>query len=288
MMKRKFFRALAGIAAGLVMGVLAGCPNPTESEPSSDAALKSLSLSSGTLNPAFDPKTTKYTASVGYGVDSVTVTAEANHGGAKVANPAAEGQALNVGANTIAITVTAEDGKTIKTYAITVTRAGDVSDSGLVSLEPDHGSLQPAFDPDTLDYVLSVLNTVEAITITVQAAQGGATVVNPAAEGKALNVGANTIAITVTSEDGASKKIYTIVVTRQPEEYQASNDATLKALTLSAGTLAPAFAPETTDYAADVDYDVDSVTVTAEANNAKARVVANYCQQVKGNSLSAV
>ena len=56
-------------------------------------------------------------------------------------------------------------------------------------------------------------------------------------------------------------------------EEAASNDATLSALGLSAGTLTPPFAAGTTTYTADVENSVAGVTVTATKNHADATAV---------------
>jgi formylglycine-generating enzyme required for sulfatase activity len=103
---------------------LGGCPDAaggTETK-SSDAALKSLGVEPGSLEPAFDAETTAYTAAVGNAAGTITVTAAANHGGASVSGGGEH--SLNVGANPLAVTVTAEDGTAQKTYTVTVNRAG--------------------------------------------------------------------------------------------------------------------------------------------------------------------
>ncbi|MDQ1555734.1 MAG: hypothetical protein QOI02_736, partial [Actinomycetota bacterium] len=82
----------------------------------------------------------------------------------------------------------------------------------------------------------------------------------------ALAVGANTITTVVTAQD-ASKTTYTTTVTRA-----ASAVATLSALSLSDGTLAPAFAAGTLTYSASVPYPVSSVTVTPTTTDAAATV----------------
>ena len=101
-----------------------------KANPSEDSGLESLAVSDGTLSPAFDADTTTYTATVGSDVTTVTVTAETSSDYATVAVTPAEGDdsategvevALVEGANTITITVTAEDGSTT-TYTLTVTR----------------------------------------------------------------------------------------------------------------------------------------------------------------------
>ena len=104
--------------------------NVTRLPPSSNADLSALSLSIGALQPAFVPGVTSYTAAVGHATTSVTVTPTVSHALASVVvngMPVASGNAsgaisLNVGANTVAAVVTAQDGST-KTYTITVTRS---------------------------------------------------------------------------------------------------------------------------------------------------------------------
>lgn len=83
------------------------------------ATLKSLSLSQGTLSPAFTSKRTSYTAKVKYDVTSCKVYAAATDDKATVAVGGKE--ALEVGKNTRTVTVTAQNG-TQKTYTIVITR----------------------------------------------------------------------------------------------------------------------------------------------------------------------
>lgn len=83
------------------------------------ATLKSLSLSQGTLSPAFTSNRTSYTAKVKYDVTSCKVYAAATDDKATVAVGGKE--ALEVGKNTRTVTVTAQNG-TQKTYTIVITR----------------------------------------------------------------------------------------------------------------------------------------------------------------------
>ena len=82
-----------------------------------------------------------------------------------------------------------------------------------------------------------------------------------------LDDGSNRIDLMVTSEDEVEQS-YQLVVRRDAR----SGDKTLKALTLSAGALRPAFNAATTSYTANVANAVSSVTVTATANDADAKV----------------
>ena len=103
-------------------------------EASADATLSGLSLSgnaAAVLTPAFDPATTSYTADVADTVETISVTATANHAEASaavmntggVSTPDTAEIDLAVGDNIISIAVTAEDGATTLTYQVTITRA---------------------------------------------------------------------------------------------------------------------------------------------------------------------
>ncbi|TDF97047.1 cadherin-like beta sandwich domain-containing protein [Paenibacillus piri] len=90
--------------------------------------MSGLTLSAGTLSPAFSAETTNYTASVGSNLTSVDVTptaadAEATMtvNGSAVASGQAKATALDVGDNTITIQVTAKDGITNKNYIVQIT-----------------------------------------------------------------------------------------------------------------------------------------------------------------------
>ena len=97
------------------------------------ASLSGLALSSGTINPTFVSGTISYSASVSNATSSVTVTpivTDSNStvkvNGVSVFSGVASGAiSLNVGANTITTVVTAQDGTTIKTYTVSLTRAAD-------------------------------------------------------------------------------------------------------------------------------------------------------------------
>lgn len=103
--------------------------------PSQNADLETLTLSHDILDPAFASGTTSYTADVANATSSLTVTptrAEANatidvrvnEGSfAPVTSGSASGSlALNIGANSVEVRVTAEDTTNTKTYTISVTR----------------------------------------------------------------------------------------------------------------------------------------------------------------------
>lgn len=96
--------------------------------PGTNAALNSLSLGSVSLSPAFSAATVTYTAATTNATNTITaVPADAaasvkvEVGGKEIDNGSAATWAS--GANTVKVTVTAEDGTTTKTYTVTVTKS---------------------------------------------------------------------------------------------------------------------------------------------------------------------
>ena len=142
--------------------------------------------------------------------------------------------------------VTAQDGETTTTYAVTVTRAGS-GDASLSALSLSGVTLSPAFASGTVAYTASVGHAVAETTVTVTAAAGGTYEVklNGVADqdgivGLAVGDG-NVFTVVVTAQDGESTQTYTVTVTRA-----GSADASLSALSLSGVKLIPAFASGTT------------------------------------------
>lgn len=105
---------------------------------SADNSLASLTLSSGSLSPAFKYNVTNYTAEVANDVTSVVVSAKTSNANATVESVKG-GENLSVGANKIQIVVKAENGVTA-TYTITVTRkeSDDTTDDNTDEPEPDN------------------------------------------------------------------------------------------------------------------------------------------------------
>lgn len=114
-------------------------PSTTFNVLSTNADLSALSTAAGSI--AFSAATTGYAVNVPNATTSTTVTAtraqanatlqvQVNGGGfsALTSGVASTALNLNVGANPIDVKVTAQDGTTIKTYTITVTRAAPAAD----------------------------------------------------------------------------------------------------------------------------------------------------------------
>ena len=145
----------ATIAALLVTmaALLTFCDSPKvfgqDNNASSDATLSALTLS-GIDFGTFDSATLQYTVQVGSHVDQTVVTVTRNHskatylvklGGVTETDGAVS---LSAGSNVITVEVTAEDGQTMRTYSVTVTRP--VSDNAylifltLSGIAIEHGS----------------------------------------------------------------------------------------------------------------------------------------------------
>ncbi|MEA3210282.1 MAG: large repetitive protein [Chthoniobacter sp.] len=210
-----------------------------------NADLSSLTLSAGTLTPAFAAATPTYTATVPSASASITVTPSAADPTATVearVNGASYSQvtsgspsgalALIVGANTVDIKVA--KGTAVKVYTITVTRPPS-SDANLTSLSLSAGTISPVFAAATNSYSASVGNATSTVTVTPTAADATSTLLarvnggtyTPVTSGSAtgaltLNEGDNTIDIQVTAQDGTTIKTYTVTVGRMPSSFNST------------------------------------------------------------------
>jgi len=142
------------------------------------------------------------------------------------------------------------------------------SDASLSGLSAAQTSLTPAFAPDVTEYTaVPVPFAVSSLSLTYQTSDDGAEV---SVSGNELTVGENEILLTVTAEDG-SKRVYRIRVEREQDpNYQPSSDATLKELSLSVGTLSPAFSPATRAYLVTLPFEVEQITVSGAPSDPKA------------------
>jgi gliding motility-associated-like protein len=270
----------------------------TITRPSTNDNLSALKISAGTLTPAFATGTSSYTASVGNAVTSLTVipntadpaaTIKVN-GIAVSPGTSSAAIALNVGSNTITTVVTAQDGVTKKNYTITVTRTPS-NNAYLLYLSVQTATLSPGFAYRTFTYTTHVPNSTTSVTVTPSVLDltatvkvNGTAVVNKTASGPiALAVGANTINIVVTAQDGVTTQTYTMTITRAP----SAND-NLSALKISAGTLTPAFATGTTSYTASVGNGIASIAVTPTASDPTATVKVNGTAVSSGTASGAI
>ncbi|QAY65242.1 cadherin-like beta sandwich domain-containing protein [Paenibacillus protaetiae] len=261
---------------------------------STNADLSDLGLSNGSLNPLFASGITAYTAEVDSDISSITVTptaAEAHatmkvkvNGGAEAAVVSGTPTVLplNVGDNTLQVQVTAQDGTTVKTYSISVHRFS--SNADLSSLTLSSGMMSPGFNSATTEYDVELPNATSSFTFkptlanplsAVEWKAGSGTYAsltnNTDSPGIVLQEGLNTVLIKVTAEDG-SEKVYTIRVNRE------SSNVKLSGLTLSSGSISPAFDENTFDYSTSVSYAIDVITLRALVadSHATAEIALNH------------
>ena len=256
----------------------------TRAAASTDATLSGLTLS-GIDFGTFSSETASYTADVAYGVSQTTVTPTLNDSDASYVvkldgvTDSDRVIPLSVGSNVITVEVTAEDDMTEKTYTVTVTRAAASTDatlSGLTLSGIDFGT----FASGTESYTAEVINDPTETTVTPTVNHSGATYVIKIggvtdSDGTVpLANGDNLITVEVTAEDRATKKTYTVTVTRLviSEQTEASTDATLSGLILS-GVDFGTFTSDAETYTADVAYSVSQTTVTPTLNDSDASYV---------------
>ncbi|WP_060861571.1 cadherin-like beta sandwich domain-containing protein [Paenibacillus riograndensis] len=251
-----------------------------------DANLWDLSVSPGSISPAFNPSTTAYTLNVPYTTSSLDVNALANDLAAAVsiAGNSAQGGIsssvpLNVGSNMVYIAVKSYDASVTKTYSITVTRALPSANADLSALSVPGNSLSPAFQSGVTSYALqdvgydtgtiAVTPTASDSTavLSIQNSQGG---YDPIPSGSlsaplALRPGDNTIVIKVTAQDGITEKLYSLNV------YRKSNNALLSQLAVLPGGLNESFDSHVFTYTL-ADITTDSLTVTPTLADTKGSV----------------
>jgi len=257
---------------------------------SSEANLSGLVLSSGALDQSFSPDSFNYTQTTDATSLTVIPTVVDNgasvtvNGAATTSGAASSAIALTPGSNTITVVVTAEDGTTTQTYTIAVTRLNN--DAGLLVLNLSSGAMDQAFASGTLNYtqttnVISLTVTPTAIDSNASITVNGSTVTSGAASSAiALALGANTITVVVTADDGVTTQTYTIAVTR------LNNVATLSSLILSSGALDQVFSSSTFSYTQTTD--ATSLTVTPTVTDNNSSVTVNGSAVTSGSASQAI
>lgn len=118
------------------------CAKPT-GDGSPDNRLSSLTVGNYNLSPGFNNDTSNYSVVVPYSASSVTINAIPKNGKAKVSG--AGTVPLNVGSNTVKITVTAENGSQ-RTFTLTIAREANTEEF----------SINPAYKVGGANYVSGI------------------------------------------------------------------------------------------------------------------------------------
>ncbi len=200
---------------------------------------------------------------------------------------------LNVGENIVRIVVTAEDGST-SIYEVVVNRAQS-SNNYLKKLETSVGQLTPSFDKQKLHYELLVGNSVEKLTLNAVPYRKKSTVYytfNGQSVGSLndlkLNVGVNTVSITVVAPDGKSVRVYDVKIIREKASTELDGDNTLKTLNVSKGDPIHFDPMNNGPYYVNVGAGVSDVAVTAIPNSDKIKDISYTFNGQKIDSLDSL
>ena len=180
--------------------------------------ITSLNLSIGTLDKPFNSNNTDYTITIPADVDTLNLS---------------EAIILNVDKSKVDLKVTGDsglvDGSVIKVlinneerYKFTVIKEKKQPvDLSLKSLRVTGYTLDQAFDPENLNYTLTIPYEAQDVTIQAAAASSEASVSVSGATG--LEVGKSIVTVTVSDNDG-NKREYKITVTREAENEEEDEE----------------------------------------------------------------
>lgn len=258
--------------------------------------LNSLSLSRGSISPAFDKTKFDYTATVSSSTSVVTVYASLLDSDASFVDGYEPRTVnLNYGENTIQIKVKgfALQEATESTYTIKITRTKSSGTGGatvskssvntLSNITLSNGTLSPKFNSNTNVYNVEVENDVDVLTVGATLTDNKSSFVNSYGQRNVhLNEGENNVYLKVKSEAG-SVRVYRLIITRKkannvepeptptptpdptPEPTPEVSKALLSSLKLSEGKID--FESNVFDYNVTVGYDVTNVVATVELEN---------------------
>ncbi len=188
----------------------------------SDATLKKLVISNGTLDKEFKSDVYNYSVTLDTSVNKLEFTYELSDSNASYFGPSSNVNKNLKNGDKLELKVVAEDGTTNHTYTLTIVK--DASNLNLKSLKINGYALNEVFDYNTLHYTASIPYEVDTITVAATSIDNAANVDITGLTN--LKVGENTVTITVSDKAGNSKK-YTIVVTRESEKSVSENPTSI-------------------------------------------------------------
>jgi tRNA threonylcarbamoyladenosine modification (KEOPS) complex Pcc1 subunit len=194
-----------------------------------------------------------------YSVSSVQVNPFAGGGASCTVSPASP-VSLIPGNNSVTVTVTLPDG-TVKKYMLMIIRTQPLSNTKLDYVRINNTDI-PGFSSYVSGYTYEVPFLTERVTVLAGQTDAGATYAVTPASPVSLNLGDNSVTVTVTAEDGTTKGNYTVNVRR----LGANTDNTLSSILLNNVSVRN-FSPSVSVYRDTVPYTVDTVDVTAETSN---------------------
>lgn len=230
-------------------------------KPSSEALLKSLSVTGFNLNPSFNSSTKNYTLPE-TDKSEIKISATASTG-ATISGIGTK--KLAYGSNTINIVVTAEDKKTKTTYTIKVNRPDKrSSEKQLKSLVVEGFNIE--FNKDTYVYDIELPNDATAINIKAEALDSNAKI-----EGIgqiSIRPDQKSHSIIVTAENG-DIAMYSIVFSNRGDSTEVEPNASLKKLVINNLNVNLS---EETMYLFGISHDIDQLEIKYETTSPTATV----------------
>lgn len=189
--------------------------DPTAQQLSDDATLSSISVN-GIPVEGFSAGKTSYNTTIAADVDTAIITVSASDSEASVSvNPSGSAPITGGGTQVFTITVTAADGKTTKTYTVSVKRAVK-NDVSLVSVSVN-GKSASSSGADAYTYAATGSDESFAVSsIVATPLDSAATVTYSATSGTVADGGSQVFTITV--KNGTKSASYTLTVTYTRKE----------------------------------------------------------------------
>ena len=198
---------------------------------SSVATLANLGIKPNDFS-GFKSNTTSYSTEVPNDVETIEIYASKGQSGQTITGTGKKN--LKEGSNTFEINVTAEDGKTKKTYTLNITRKTNDEDKdkkdeteteieeneeepidifGLSELKIKNLKLNPQFQTDIYEYKIDLTEDIDKLDISTVATDVNSNIEITGNE--QLEEGENIITILVTGEDGEKSAAYQIIVNKK-------------------------------------------------------------------------
>ncbi len=190
---------------------------------SNNAYLSQFRVDQPGMSPSFNKAKYGYAITVGKDVTNLGVTAIAEHNKATVSITG--NRNLKEGNNVVTVRVTAQDGKTVKTYTINVTKTDDPikSNALLENLIITNVKLEPEFSKEVFEYDAGTIEaSIKKLDISAFAENEKAKI--DIIGNDSLIAGENTIKIIVTSENSKIQRTYNIKVVKEKGEEKLDND----------------------------------------------------------------
>ncbi len=195
------------------------------------ATLKRLHVNIGDVTPEFDSQVFAYSLSGGE-TSAIRMTINAaptdfsrivKVNGKKVSSDyTSDSLSLQAGSNDFTITVHDESDVLLNTYTLSIKRTAELAEADLAGIAVSNGDIVPSFDPEILDYTLSVPANYSLLTISPQLFYpeiSSLSINNKSYDPQIgsydfdLVAGSNPFQIKITGPSGKTKS-YTLVVTR--------------------------------------------------------------------------